>query len=168
LGCWESGSRAALGTYDPATSAFTLDWFTGQAFTGASAGVEFHLAGRFVGDVASAPAGTQLTGLPPQYVVTNTMVVSGDAPGGPTGSAPEAGVARRGPRHVPRARAHHSQSAVAALGVAPGVSGAPTSRAADLDGPATLAGLLLAVVGVAVLLLSTGERNAAEMKGGAT
>jgi hypothetical protein len=69
-GCWQEGSRQATGTYDPATGAFSLEWFSSQAFTGASAAVTFHLAGTFVGQARAAAPGTSLSGSP-RYAVTD-------------------------------------------------------------------------------------------------
>ncbi len=80
-GCWEEGVRTAIGTFDPVTDDWTLDWQADQAFTGDTAGVTFHLEGHFTGQASIAPAGTGDGWLPAQYdVVGGTTQTSG--PGG--------------------------------------------------------------------------------------
>ncbi len=46
-GCWELGSVSAGGTYDAATHAFVIQWFTGESFVPQGDSLEFHLAGTF-------------------------------------------------------------------------------------------------------------------------
>lgn len=56
-GCWLIGRQDASGTYDPRTHRFSLDWFSGQSFTGASAGLQVHLTGVFHGTLRRVPPG---------------------------------------------------------------------------------------------------------------
>jgi hypothetical protein len=84
-GCWEEGVRAAVGTFDPATQDWTLDWQASQAFTGQSATVTFHFEGHFDGQMKVAPPGTGAGWLPEQYVIVGASTqISG--PGGPQAS----------------------------------------------------------------------------------
>ncbi|MBV9412364.1 MAG: hypothetical protein JO148_12260 [Acidimicrobiia bacterium] len=77
-GCWLEGARQATGTYDPATGAFSLEWLSSQGFTGASAGVTFHLAGTFVGQAVATPPGTSLPGAQ-RYTVGDDSLASTSA-----------------------------------------------------------------------------------------
>jgi hypothetical protein len=88
VGCWEEGSKAAMGTYDPVSHRFTLDWRASQAFTGASAGISFHLEGSFAGQITAAPADAGADWRPDQYVLTGSSTQAGDVGGtGPAGGA---------------------------------------------------------------------------------
>jgi hypothetical protein len=57
-GTWPVGAEKATGHYNAASRMVSLQWFSGQSFTAASAGTEVHLVGRFVGSVRRIPAGT--------------------------------------------------------------------------------------------------------------
>lgn len=48
IGCWQLGSENATGTYNPATGAFAIDWFSGESFVAKGDSIEVHLAGTFV------------------------------------------------------------------------------------------------------------------------
>ncbi|MBV8561212.1 MAG: hypothetical protein JO050_10580 [Acidimicrobiia bacterium] len=86
-GCWQEGSEQAAGSYDPATGAFSLEWFSSQGFTGASAGVTFHLAGTFVGRAGVAPPGTNLSGTP-RFAVTDSAASTTSSPASASAQAP--------------------------------------------------------------------------------
>jgi hypothetical protein len=48
VGCWNLGSRSAVGTYDPATKHFAVEWQLGETFTPAGDSLIVHLEGTFI------------------------------------------------------------------------------------------------------------------------
>jgi hypothetical protein len=48
VGCWELGSENATGTYDAATGAYDINWFSGESFTPKGDSIEVHFEGTFV------------------------------------------------------------------------------------------------------------------------
>ncbi|HEY2794511.1 MAG TPA: hypothetical protein VGJ28_19275 [Micromonosporaceae bacterium] len=57
-GQWPVGAERATGSYNSASRAFSLQWFSGQSFTRSSAGTEIHLAGTFSGAVRPVRQGS--------------------------------------------------------------------------------------------------------------
>ncbi|MBV9871402.1 MAG: hypothetical protein JO214_12360 [Frankiaceae bacterium] len=57
-GTYPVGAERATGHYNARTRRISLEWFSGQSFTRASAGTQFHLAGTFQGSVRPVPKGT--------------------------------------------------------------------------------------------------------------
>jgi hypothetical protein len=147
VGCWEEGSKAAIGSYDPASGRFTLDWLASQGFTGASAGVSFHLEGRFAGQVTAAPPDAGAGWLPDQYVLTGSSVQTGAASPAPKGGAPEA-------------PGSSGQVAASVTGGAPASSPFPSWVASGHSTPAVAslsaaAAVLVVVVGAATVILAS-------------
>jgi hypothetical protein len=48
VGCWNLGSRSAVGTYDPATKHFAVEWQLGETFAPAGDSLIVHLEGTFI------------------------------------------------------------------------------------------------------------------------
>jgi hypothetical protein len=57
-GDWPVGAERATGRYNPSSRQLTLQWFSGESFTSASAGTGVHLSGSFVGSIRRVARGT--------------------------------------------------------------------------------------------------------------
>jgi hypothetical protein len=133
-GCWEEGTKAASGTFDPVTHQFTLNWLAGQGFTGQAVGIVFHLQGTLVGQAQDAnftpgdnsvpdPAGFQSAGAVRGGSSTGTGGVlsvppSGSSPAGAGSSAAGAGSSPTTAGSSPASGSSPNSSASSA-GVAP-------------------------------------------------
>jgi hypothetical protein len=145
VGCWEEGSKAAIGSYEPADGHFTLDWTASQGFTGLSASATFHLEGVFVGRAVSAPPGAGSDWLPDQYVLTGTATQSGGPADRHVGAATS----------VPGPAQPGSEPATAASTSSPFPSWLPAGHSSRLvHYLSALASVLVVITGGAALLLA--------------
>jgi hypothetical protein len=94
-GTWPIGAERATGRYDASTHQLSLQWFSGQSFTSASAATSIHLEGTFDGTSRSLARGTTVNlGTASFDAGSTTSVVHAAA--GRSGGRP---AAARHPRH---------------------------------------------------------------------